>query len=96
MPPPITHKFLVAENDAGGRLDRYLAAQLPELSRTRIQELMDAGLVLVDGKPPKGAHRLRAGQKISVDAQARPPMRAEAESIPLDILYEERKRDREL
>lgn len=89
MPPPITHKLLVTEKEAGERLDRYLAAQLPELSRTRIQELIDAGLVLLDGNPPKGAHRLRAGQKISVDAQARPPMRAEAESIPLDILYED-------
>ncbi len=89
MPPPITHKLLVAENDAGERLDRYLAAQLPELSRTRIQELIEAGLVLVDGKPPKGAHRLRAGQRIAVDAQARPPSRAEPESIPLDILYED-------
>jgi 23S rRNA pseudouridine1911/1915/1917 synthase len=63
--------------------------QLPELSRTRIQELIEAGLVLVDGKPSKGAHRLGAGEKIAVEAQARPPMRAEAESIPLDILYED-------
>jgi len=85
----IKHKLLVEESDAGERLDRYLAAQLPELSRTRIQELIEAGLVLVDGKPPKGAHRLRAGERIAVDAQARPPMRAEAESIPLDILYED-------
>jgi len=54
VPPPITHKLLVPEKEAGERLDRYLAAQLPELSRTRIQELIDAGLVLVDGKPPKG------------------------------------------
>ena len=45
--------------------------------------------MLVDGKPSKGAHRLRAGEKIAVDAQARPPMRAEAEDIPLDILYED-------
>ncbi len=45
--------------------------------------------MLADGKPTKGAHRLRVGQKISVDAQARPPMRAEPESIPLDILYED-------
>jgi 23S rRNA pseudouridine1911/1915/1917 synthase len=45
--------------------------------------------VLVDGKPSKGAHRLGAGEKIAVEAQARPPMRAEAESIPLDILYED-------
>jgi len=80
---------MVAGSDSGERLDRYLAAQLPELSRTRIQELIEAGLVLVDGKPSKGAHRLRVGQIIAVDAQARPPMRAEAERIPLDILYED-------
>ena len=71
------------------RLDRYLAAQLPELSRTRIQELIEAELVLVDGRPTKGAHKLRAGEKIVVEAQARPPLCAEAESIPLDILFED-------
>jgi 23S rRNA pseudouridine1911/1915/1917 synthase len=89
VPSPVTHKLAVAESDAGVRLDRYLAAQLPELSRTRIKELIEAGLVLVGGKPLKGAHRLRAGEKIAVEAQARPPLRAEAESIPLDILYED-------
>ena len=47
------------------------------------------GKAPVDGKPTKGAHRLRDGQQISVDAQARPPMRAEPESILLDILYED-------
>lgn len=89
MSSPITHQLAVEKSDAGERLDRYLTAQLPELSRTRVQELIEAGLVLVDGKPSKGAHRLRAGEKITVDAQARPPMRAEAEDIPLDILYED-------
>jgi len=89
VPSPITHNLAVEESDAGQRLDRYLAAQLSELSRTRIQELIESGLVLVDGKPSKGAHRLRTGQKIAVDAQARPPMRAEAEDIPLEILYED-------
>ncbi len=89
MPSPVTHKLAVAESDVGNRLDRYLATQLPELSRTRIQELIEAALVLVDGKPSKGAHRLRAGEKIAVEAHARPPMLAEAESIPLNILYED-------
>ena len=89
MPSPVIHKLAVAESDVGNRLDRHLATQLPELSRTRIQELIEAGLVLVDGKPSKGAHRLRAGEKIAVEAQARPPMLAEAESIPLSILYED-------
>jgi 23S rRNA pseudouridine1911/1915/1917 synthase len=89
MPSPITHQLAVQESDAGQRLDRYLAAQLEELSRTRIQELIESELVLVDGKPSKGAHRLRAGEKIAVDAQARPPMQAEAENIALEILYED-------
>jgi 23S rRNA pseudouridine1911/1915/1917 synthase len=89
VPSPITHKLAVEESDAGERLDRYLAARLSDLSRTRIQELIEAGLVLVDGKPSKGALRLRGGEKIDIDAQARPPMRAEAESIPLDVLYED-------
>jgi 23S rRNA pseudouridine1911/1915/1917 synthase len=84
-----THNLKVEQSDAGERLDRYLASRLPELSRTRIQELIEAGLVLVDGKPSKGAHRLREDQKIAVDAQNRPPMRAEAEDIPLEILYED-------
>jgi 23S rRNA pseudouridine1911/1915/1917 synthase len=89
VPSPITHKLVVQESDSGQRLDRYLAARLPTLSRTRIQELIEGGLVLLDGKRSKGAHRLRTGENIVVDAQNRPPMRAEAESIPLDILYED-------
>jgi 23S rRNA pseudouridine1911/1915/1917 synthase len=89
VPSPITHLLVVEESDSGKRLDRYLAARLPELSRTRIQELIEGRLVLLDGQPSKGAQRLRAGQRIVVDAQNRPPMRAEAESIPLDVLYED-------
>jgi 23S rRNA pseudouridine1911/1915/1917 synthase len=71
------------------RVDRYLSMRLPELSRTRIQELIEAGLVLVGGKATKGAYRLRGGEEIAVEPQARAPMRAEAETIPLEILYED-------
>lgn len=84
-----THNLVVEESAAGKRLDRYVAACVPELSRTRIQELIEAGLVTVEGRPAKGAHRLRAGERIFVEAQKRPPMRAEAEEIPLEILYED-------
>jgi 23S rRNA pseudouridine1911/1915/1917 synthase len=83
------YNLIVAVGEAGERLDRHLAVQLPELSRTRIQELIEAGLVLVDGKPAKGARKLRTGERIFVEAHERPPMRAEAESIPLEILYED-------
>ena len=89
MTSPITHELAVAQSGAEARLDRYLASQVPELSRTRIQELIEAGLVLVDGQAAKGAHRLRGGEKITVEAQARPAMLAEPEAIPLEILYED-------
>jgi 23S rRNA pseudouridine1911/1915/1917 synthase len=83
------HSFVVEENDAGTRVDRFLAARLPELSRTRIQELIEAGLVLVDGTATKDARRLRAGEEIRMEVQARAPMRAEPEAIALEILYED-------
>lgn len=82
-------EFVVSAEDAGERLDRYVAARLPELSRTRIQELIEADLIRVNGRASKGSRRLRAGERIEADAQPRPPLRAEPESIPLDILYED-------
>ncbi len=82
-------EFVAAENEAGQRLDQALAARLSELSRTRIQELIEAGFVLVNSRAAKGSHRLRGGERISIQVQPRPPLRAEAESIPLDILYED-------
>jgi 23S rRNA pseudouridine1911/1915/1917 synthase len=81
--------FVVSENEAVQRLDRVVTAHFPDLSRTRVQELIDATLILVDGRSARGSQRLRAGQRITVEARPRPPMRAEAESIPLDILYED-------
>lgn len=81
--------FEVAAPEAGERLDRVVTARFPELSRTRVKELIDGGLVQVDGQASKGAHRLHGGEKIDVHPQERPPLRAQAESIPLDILYED-------
>jgi 23S rRNA pseudouridine1911/1915/1917 synthase len=81
--------FLVEDSEAGLRLDRVVTTRYPELSRTRVQELIEAGLILLDGKTAKGAHKLRAGQRIEVHAPQRPPILAEAESIPLNVLYED-------
>jgi 23S rRNA pseudouridine1911/1915/1917 synthase len=81
--------FEVLAEETGDRLDHAVAARYPELSRTRVKELIDGELVLVDGKPSKAAHRLHAGEKVAVTPKARPPLRAHAESIPLDILFED-------
>jgi 23S rRNA pseudouridine1911/1915/1917 synthase len=81
--------FEVLADETGDRLDHAVAVRYPELSRTRVKELIDGQLVLVDGKPSKAAHRLHAGEKVAVNPKARPPLRAHAESIPLDILFED-------
>jgi len=79
----------IAQSDAGDRLDRVVASHCAELSRTRVQELIELGLVLLNGKQAKDSQKVRPGDVIQVDAQPRPPLRAEPESIPLDILYED-------
>ena len=89
MNEPQHLEITVADADAGLRLDRVVANRCPELSRTRVQELIAGGLVLLNGKTAKDSHKVHAGDTIEVVPQPRPALRAEAESIPLDILYED-------
>jgi 23S rRNA pseudouridine1911/1915/1917 synthase len=83
------HELLAIDTDAGTRLDRFVAAHCQELSRSRVQELIDGGLVLVNGKPAKSSQKLHGGELIIVRADPRPAPHAEAEEIPLDVLYED-------
>ena len=82
-------EFLVSAEDAGQRLDRFLAAQLPELSRNRIQSLMEEGHVLVDGGAKKPSHRVALGETITIGFPPPSSGNIEPEPIPLDILYED-------
>jgi 23S rRNA pseudouridine1911/1915/1917 synthase len=82
-------EFVVPAEDVGLRLDRVVANHCPELSRTRVQQLIEEGLVLLNGKAAKDSHKVRAGDVIGVEPQQRPALRAEAEAIPLDVLYED-------
>ena len=83
------HEFMVAEGDAGQRLDRFLAAQFPDVSRTHVQTLIDEGRVRVSGVTKKPSHHLESGETITVEIPAPPLPGVEAENIPLDILYED-------
>lgn len=82
--------ILAGSTNAGTRLDRFLAAQCPELSRTRVQELIDSGCVHLDGKAAtKGSLHLRGNEKITIEITERRAMVAKAEAIPLEVLYED-------
>ena len=92
MPPAASaaaRRFTVSAADAGLRLDLYLASRLPELSRTRVQELIDEGRVRVSGRSPRRAQRIAAGQVVEIEIIPRPPLSAQPEDIPLELLCED-------
>ena len=89
MSEPQHLEITVADTDAGLRLDRIVAKHCPQLSRTRVQELIASGLIRLNGKTAKDSHKVHAGDTIEVVPQPRPALRAEAETIPLDVLYED-------
>jgi 23S rRNA pseudouridine1911/1915/1917 synthase len=82
-------RFIASAEDTGRRLDLYLAAQLPELSRTRIQELIKEGRVRVGERLPRRAQLMSPGDVIDIEVVPRPPLNATPEEIPIDLLYED-------
>src|SRR3990170_2387374 len=77
------------EEKTGERLDKFLVGQLPELSRSRLQGLINDGFVNVDGRPAKKAGQIiEAGQEIVVRVPPIAPTRLLREDIPLNILFE--------
>ena len=85
-------RTFVADAAADGmRLDAYLAQAIPEISRARVQMLIEAGQVRVDGAVPKGKLKLHGGEAIEIEGEPHPePLHAVPEDIPLDILYEDK------
>lgn len=74
---------------AGRRLDHFLQERLPDYSRSRLQEWIKAGRVLVNGRPERASRSLREGDVIEVEPAALTPLTAAPEAIPLEILYED-------
>jgi 23S rRNA pseudouridine1911/1915/1917 synthase len=82
--------FSIKLTDSGQRLDQYLAAQIRDVSRARVQQLIEKGAVLVNGVTAKASLKLKGGEQIALTARPNAaPLRAIAEEIPLDIVYED-------
>jgi len=75
--------------DTNTRLDKYVAQQLPELSRSYLQQLIEQGNVLVDGQVRRAAFKVTPGETVVVNVPPPVAIEVEAENIPLDIVYED-------
>ncbi|GFP20233.1 23S rRNA pseudouridine1911/1915/1917 synthase, partial [Candidatus Hakubella thermalkaliphila] len=81
-----TSSFSVTELLSGERLDAVAAKLADNLSRSRVQKLIDQNLILVDGVPQKANYRLRAGQSVEISLPDVTPATVLAEEIALNIL----------
>lgn len=76
--------------DEGKRLDHFLQDQLREYSRSRLQDWIKQGKVMVDGLAcTKPSTELEGGEVIDVEPVARVALKAVAEDLPVDVLYED-------
>jgi 23S rRNA pseudouridine1911/1915/1917 synthase len=79
------------EGHAGWRLDRFLAAALPEFSRARLQQLLGEGAVTLGSQTLKDAnHRVKLGETYVLIVPAALPSRPQGQDIPLAIVYEDK------
>lgn len=84
-----TELIIVEVSRPTERLDTFLRAQFPAVSRGTIQRLIEQGHIRVDGRPAKPTHHPRAGEQIEVYWPEARPAEAQPEEIPLDILFED-------
>lgn len=82
-------QYLVSEEEAGGRLDQFLAGKLPDVSRSFLQKQIKDKRVCVNDKPGKAGNKLNASDMVRVVLEPPKELTVEPENIPLDILYED-------
>jgi 23S rRNA pseudouridine1911/1915/1917 synthase len=86
---PTTFKFVVPKENARMRLDLCLVKALPELSRSRIQQLIRADLVRLNDATTRPNQLVRTGDEIEVTQPPPEKLKLTPEAIPLEILYED-------
>ena len=75
--------------DREKRLDQFLRERLPQYSRSRLQDWIEQGRVLVDGSRVKRSHLLKGAERIHVQPGELAPLKATPEDLPLEVLYED-------
>ncbi len=85
----MTEILHVDVDDGGQRLDKFVPAKLPTLSRSFAQQLIEAGQVCVEGRARKANYRVSPGDTVTVEIPPPHPTAARGENIPLTIVFED-------
>jgi len=86
---PATIELSVSVEDAGQRLDAFLAGHIANWSRSRLQRLIDDGEVLVNGHAAKSSYKLRANDAIEAELVSLQSATFAAEDIPVEVIHED-------
>jgi 23S rRNA pseudouridine1911/1915/1917 synthase len=84
-----TVTFKISADEAGTRLDAYLASQIEGWSRARLQRLIENEDVLVNGKSSKPSYKIREQDEVEFELIAPAADAFVPENIPIDIVYED-------
>lgn len=83
-------KIVVEDINQKKRLDSYIAIQMPELSRTTIQRLLDEERILVNGRKQKASYKPEVNDEIEIDIPVAREIKLEAQEIPVPVIYEDK------
>ncbi len=84
------HSLLVDVDSVGDRLDKFILKSVPDLSRTRIQKLIEDNLILINSEKVKSGYKLKKSDKVSVSIPELEEIALKPEKIKLDIVYEDK------
>lgn len=83
-------EIIITENESGTRLDCFLSEMFSDVSRSKIQEMIADGRVLINNKETKNGYKLRIGDRVFIKREEREEIdKIEPQNIPLDIKYED-------
>ena len=90
MPETINLTAQIPEEMAGKRLDQVLAELFPDYSRSRLQQWLKSGQILLDGQTgQRPKDKAKGGEQVTVEAELEPAGDWQAEDIALEIVYED-------
>jgi 23S rRNA pseudouridine1911/1915/1917 synthase len=84
------HHFTVEISDSGQRLDKFLSQKLPDISRARLQRMIQEGCTMLNGSEhTDSASKLKADDRLTLNIPDAKPLALEPVAMPLEIIYED-------